>query len=57
MGRIERTLLTLDWINDEELRKTTTAELNKGESRDNLVRAVNLHRHPPLEHDLYRPRR
>ncbi|MBG0512051.1 Tn3 family transposase [Agrobacterium sp. MOPV5] len=44
MGRIERTLFTLDWINDEELRKTTTAELNKGESRNSLVRAVNLHR-------------
>ncbi|HDF2330360.1 TPA: Tn3 family transposase [Morganella morganii] len=44
MGRIERTLFTLDWINDEELRKATTAELNKGESRNSLVRAVNLHR-------------
>jgi TnpA family transposase len=44
MGRIERTLFTLDWINDEQLRKTTTAELNKGESRNSLVRAVNLHR-------------
>lgn len=44
MGRIERTLFTLDWINDEELRKTTTAELNKGESRNSLVIAVNLHR-------------
>lgn len=39
MGRIERTLVTLDWINDEDLRKTTTAELNKGESRNSLVRA------------------
>ncbi|WP_245496043.1 Tn3 family transposase [Rhizobium ruizarguesonis] len=44
MGRIERTIFTLDWINDEQLRKTTTAELNKGESRNSLVRAVNLHR-------------
>lgn len=44
VGRIERTLFTLDWINDEQLRKTTTAELNKGESRNSLVRAVNLHR-------------
>jgi TnpA family transposase len=44
MGRIERTLFTLDWINDENLRKTTTADLNKGESRNGLVRAVNLHR-------------
>lgn len=43
MGRIERTLFKLDWINDEELRKTTTAELDKGESRNSLVRAANLH--------------
>jgi TnpA family transposase len=26
------------------LRQTTTAELNKGEARNSLVRAVNLHR-------------
>lgn len=44
MGRIERTLFTLDWITDETLRRDTTAELNKGESRNGLVRAVNLHR-------------
>lgn len=43
MGRIECALFTLNWINDEELRKTTTAELNKGESRNSLVRAVNFH--------------
>lgn len=40
----ERTLFTLDWIDDEDLRKTTTAELNKGESRESLLRVVNLHR-------------
>jgi TnpA family transposase len=44
MGRIERTLFTLDWISDRDLRQTTTAELNKGEARNSLVRAVNLHR-------------
>ena len=44
MGRVERTLFTLDWIGDEQLRKGTTAELNKGERRNGLVRAVNLHR-------------
>lgn len=44
MGRIERTLFTLDWIGDEQLRKGTTAELNEGERRNGLVRAVNLHR-------------
>lgn len=44
MGRIERILFTLDWINDEDLWKTTTEALNKGESRNSLVRAVNLPR-------------
>ncbi len=40
----ERTLFTLDWIIDEDLRKTTTAELNRGESRNSLLCVVNLHR-------------
>ncbi|RFB82237.1 hypothetical protein B5K08_31550 [Rhizobium leguminosarum bv. trifolii] len=40
----ERTLFTLDWIDDEHLRKTTTAELNKCESRKSLLCVVNLHR-------------
>ncbi|MBB2750339.1 UNVERIFIED_ORG: TnpA family transposase [Rhizobium aethiopicum] len=38
MGRIERTLFTLDCINDEDLRKTTTGYLNRGESRNSLAR-------------------
>lgn len=44
MGRIERTLFALDWITDKVPRQTTTTELNKGEARNSLVRAVNLHR-------------
>jgi TnpA family transposase len=44
LGRLERTLLTLDWINDPELRRTTGQELNKGESRNSLARAVFIHR-------------
>ena len=44
LGRLERTLLTLDWINDPELRRTTGQELNKGESRNSMARAVFLHR-------------
>jgi TnpA family transposase len=44
VGRIERTLFTLHWITDWDLSRTTTAELNKGEARNSLVRAVNLHR-------------
>ena len=43
-GRLERTLFTLDWIEDPELRRSTGQELNKGESRNSLARAVFIHR-------------
>ena len=42
--RIERTLRTLDWIELPSLRRQTTAELNKSESRHALARAVAFHR-------------
>jgi TnpA family transposase len=44
LGRLERTLFTLDWIEDPELRRGTSRELNKGESRNSLARAVFIHR-------------
>ena len=44
VGRIERTLFTLDWLEDPALRRQATAELNKGESRNSLARAVSFHR-------------
>src|SRR6202050_2423657 len=44
LGRLERTLFTLDWINDPELRRATGQELNKGEARNSLARAVFIHR-------------
>ncbi|HET6522122.1 MAG TPA: Tn3 family transposase [Geminicoccaceae bacterium] len=44
LGRIERTLWTLRWVEDPEVRRTTELELNKGEARDALARAVCLHR-------------
>jgi TnpA family transposase len=44
LGRLERTLFTLDWIQDPELRRETGQELNKGESRNSLARAVFIHR-------------
>ena len=44
LGRLERTLFTLNWIDDSELRRTTGQELNKGESRNSLARAVFIHR-------------
>lgn len=44
IGRIERTLFTLRWFEDPALRKLVTAELNKGEARNTLARAVAFHR-------------
>jgi TnpA family transposase len=44
LGRLERTLFTLDWISDPELRRSTGQELNKGEARNSLARAVFIHR-------------
>jgi TnpA family transposase len=44
VGRVERTLATLDWLERPELRRQATAELNKGEARNALARAVCFHR-------------
>ena len=44
VGRIERTLFTLRWYEDPKLRRLVTAELNKGEARNSLARAVAFHR-------------
>ncbi|MBU6140404.1 MAG: Tn3 family transposase [Proteobacteria bacterium] len=44
LGRIERTLFILDWIQNVELRRKVNAGLNKGEARNALARAVFFHR-------------
>jgi TnpA family transposase len=44
IGRLERTLFTLDWLESPGLRRQATAELNKGESKNALQRAVCFHR-------------
>lgn len=44
IGRVERTLFTLDWLEDPALRRQATVELNKGEARNALARAVCFHR-------------
>jgi len=44
MGRIERTLFTLDWITDPALRRRSHAGLNKGEARNALARTLFFHR-------------
>jgi TnpA family transposase len=40
LGRLERTLFTLQWISDPALRGRVHAGLNKGEARNALARAV-----------------
>lgn len=44
IGRIERTLFTLQWLSDPELRQRSHAGLNKGEASNALRRAVFFHR-------------
>ncbi len=44
LGRIERTLFILDWLQSVELRRRVHAGLNKGEARNALARAVFFHR-------------
>jgi Tn3 transposase DDE domain len=39
LGRIERSLFTLDWLQNVELRRGVHAGLNKGEARNALARA------------------
>jgi TnpA family transposase len=43
LGRIERTLFTLDWLQDLELRRRTHAGLNKGK-RNALARSIFFYR-------------
>jgi len=40
LGRIERTLFTLDWLQSTELRRRVQIGLNKGEAKNALARAV-----------------
>lgn len=44
LGRVERTLFTLDWLQSPILRRKATNELNKGELKNSLSRAVFFHR-------------
>jgi TnpA family transposase len=58
IGRIERSLFTLAWLQDPELRRRVTAGMNKGEAHHTLKRAVRFYRrgsvtdHTQLEQDL-----
>ena len=44
IGRIERTLFMLAWLEDPALRRRVNAGLNKGEARNSLARAVFFNR-------------
>jgi TnpA family transposase len=44
LGRLERTLFMLDWLESPELRRRCHAGLNKGEARHALAQAVFLHK-------------
>jgi TnpA family transposase len=59
LGRIERTLFILDWLQNVELRRRVHAGLNKGEARNALARAVFFNRLGEIrdrrfEHQCYR---
>ena len=40
LGRIERTLFTLDWLQNTELRRRVHVGLNKGEAKNALAKAI-----------------
>jgi TnpA family transposase len=44
LGRIERTLFTLDWLQSVEFRRRVQVGLNKGEAKNALARAVFFNR-------------
>jgi TnpA family transposase len=44
LGRIERTLFTLDWLESPALRRRSHGGLNKGESHHSLKKAVFFNR-------------
>lgn len=44
LGRIERTIFTLDWMQNVELRRRVQVGLNKGEAKNALARAVFFNR-------------
>ena len=59
IGRIERSLFTLTWLQDPELRRRVTIGLNKGEAHHTLKRAIRFYRRgaipdrTQLEQDLH----
>jgi TnpA family transposase len=50
LGRIERTLFTLQWLSDPALRQRSHAGLSQGEASNALRRAVFFHRQGEIRH-------
>ena len=44
IGKIERTIFTLEWIRDPNLRRRVHTGLNKGEAKHALTRAIHFNR-------------
>lgn len=57
LGRIERTLFILDWLQNPDLRRRVTASLNKGEARNALAKAVFFNRLGELRDHSYEQQR
>ncbi len=53
LGRIERTLFTLEWLQNTDLRRRVQIGLNKGEARNALARAVFFNRLGELRERSY----
>ncbi len=57
LGRIERTLYTLTWLQSVNLRRRAQVVLNKGEEKNGLARAVFFHRLGELRDRRYESQR
>ena len=57
LGRIERSLFILNWLQSVELRRRVNAGLNKGEARNALARAVFFNRLGEIRNRNYEQQR
>ncbi len=57
VGRIEKSLFTLEWLQSPELRRRVQVGLNKGEARNGLARAVCFHRLGEIRDHSYEDQR
>lgn len=57
LGRIERTIFILDWLQDADLRRRVNAGLNKGEARNALARAIFFNRLGEIRDRSYEQKR